>query len=504
MSAKQLDFYDTYPIKIAKNGRLKSKFIKDSKKEIKDGYSLVCDVDATHSGTLINNRIYPPKAMRRGIKSWTNPYKKPVLVNHDEYEDPIGRVISAKYVKTPMAKDSDDYSPILEESEGYGYQRLTLKVTDAEAIQKVLDGRYETVSVRMSTNHAVCSICNRDWSGEDGPCEHMPGGTYEDKLAYITTGDLTYKEVSFVNIPADEYAGVGEAVVSEGKDALEFNLYANNDSERVLQDMKTGANLYEILDSENIQEDEIVSYLLDKSNKSTTINDNEEEDVNLTDLTKDQLVNLEVVKELVKEAVDAAVVESDKKCEDAKKACKDSLDVASKELEDLKKFKEAADLKEKEMADKAKLEEEEKAKAGSGASDNVQAGAEEIKALQDENKKILDENVRINAELHKMIAERLYDLKVSLRKPDVAGVTTPDARGTKIEEFSQRSVDSLKDQIKDLLIEQSNVRITGTDGKQVINPSISRSDVTNEVMEDKKKVKEGKHDTLTRLFPKSK
>jgi hypothetical protein len=103
-----------------------------------------------------------------------------------------------------------------------------------------------------------------------------------------------------------------------------------------------------------------------------------------------------------------------------------------------------------------------------------------------------------------MVAERLYDLKKSLRKPDVVGITTPDARNVKIEEFAQRSIDSLKDQINDLLVEQNNAHVAGNDGKALENPSISQSDLTNEVLEDKKKTREGKHDTLTRLFPKAK
>jgi hypothetical protein len=83
-------------------------------------------------------------------------------------------------------------------------------------------------------------------------------------------------------------------------------------------------------------------------------------------------------------------------------------------------------------------------------------------------------------------------------------ISTPDARDKKIEEYAQRSVSSLKDQIKDLQIEQETALATGLGGQDVENPAISQSDVTNEVLEDKKKTREGKQDTLTRLFPKSK
>jgi hypothetical protein len=544
---KQLELYDNFPIKVNVSTQNRNIILSDSKKEVKNGYALVCEVNATHAGTLINNRIYPPDAMKKGIRTWTSPYKKPVLTNHDDTKDPIGRVISARYEKTPKGMDREDYKPILRESEGYGFQRLTVKITDPEAIQKILDGRYETVSVRMSTDHCFCSICNTDWSDGE-PCEHTPGSKYDGKLAYMTTGDLSYRELSFVNIPADEYAGVKEAIIAEHKDAAQVSVYANNDEEKVLADLGSGSNLYTLLDAE-VESDDVVTYLLDKSNKTRKID--KEEDVKLSELTKEQVQDLEVVKALVQEAVDKARAEANKALEDAKKECKDSLDKLSAEIEDMKKKKKEEEGKEEdEDAKKKKKEEEEKEEEdakkkkekkeeeeeeeeedkkkkkgsptenkGSGKSGGVKHGAgnqspvgedpgdsleQKVKELEDSNKKVLDENVKINAELHKMVAERLYDLKKMLRKPDVVSISTPDARDKKVEEFAQRSIDSLKDQIRDLQLEQENALATGFNGSGADSPAISPSDLTNEVMEDKKKVREGKQGTLSRLFPKSK
>jgi hypothetical protein len=581
--AKHIELYDTFPVKIKATPKEKSLVMKDSDQEIKKGYSLICEVNATHSGTIINNRIYPPESMKKGIRSWTAPYKKPVLTNHDDTQDPIGRVIAAKYLKTERGMTDMDYKPILRESEGYGYQRLTIKVTDPSAIQKILDGRYETVSVRMSTDHCICSICGTDWSGGEGPCEHTPGTKYEGKLAYMTTGDLSYREVSFVNIPADEYAGVKEAVMSDSQNVSEVSLYANNDSEKVLSDLGSGNNLYVLLDAEAEASDDVVTYLLDKSNKAKQIN--KEEDVKLTELTKDQLKDLDQVKDLINEAVDKAK----KDCEEAIKVAaakvqKDAEDAkAQKDLEDAKAKEEAdklaadalaaeaEDKKKKESAKEEEKEEGKKTKSGAehekgesekkeeeeeeedkkkkkeeeeeeegeeedkkkkkkesptenkkeGKTGGVKHGAgnigptgedpgdsvdltQKVQELEDTNKKVLDENVKINSELHKMVAERLYDLKKVLRKPDVVSVSTPDARNKKVEEFATRSIDSLKDQIKDLLIEQETALAAGFDGRDVENPAISQSDLTNEVMADKKKALTGKQDTLTRLFPKAK
>ena len=568
MPKKMIELYDTFPITVKKfEPSQRENIMKDSKEEIKKGYSLICEVNATHAGTIINNRIYPPDKMKRGIRSWTAPYKKPVLTNHDDTKDPIGRVISGKYLMTPKGlTDGDNWKPILHESEGYGYQRLTVKITDPEAIRKILDGRYETVSVRMSTDSCKCSICGCDWSGSDGPCEHTPGTKYEGKLAYMTTGDLSYRELSFVNIPADEYAGVKEAIIADERDAAEISLYANNDKEKVLSDMSSGENLYTLLDAEAEESDNVVSYLLDKSSKAMTIN--KEEDVDLSKLTKEQLMDLDLVKSLIQENIDnlTATQKTDLK------ELEDKVSTISLELEDakkkMKKEDEEEEEEEKEGEDKEgkdcscgmdegkhtkgcpmyKDEEDEeyevvdgkkvkKAKKGApvpeelpenkgkGKKGGVKHGAgnlspvqedpadphggdsaelnTKVQELEDTNKKVLDENVKINAELHRMVAERLFDLKKILRKPDVVGVASKEARDKKVEEFAQRSIDSLQDQIKDLLVEQDNALITGLMGDTAKSPAISPVDMTNEIMEDKKKIKGTKHDTLTRLFPKS-
>ena len=247
----------------------------------------------------------------------------------------------------------------------------------------------------------------------------------------------------------------------------------------------------------------------------------------------------------MKDEMDAAAAkEKVEDSEDAKKKKKDPEKEEEKEEEDedakkeIKKEEEKEPEKEEEDPEEEEEEEEEKKKGkdkitpgkkkgiapentpenkGKGKEGGVKHGAgnqaptgedpgdsAKIQELEISNKKLLDENVRINAEIHKLVAEKLYDLKKTLRKPDVVSISTPDARDKKIEEYAQRSVSSLKDQIKDLQIEQETALAAGLGGQDVENPAISQSDVTNEVLEDKKKIKEGKQDTLTRLFPKSK
>ena len=61
------------------------------------GKGLVITYDLSHSGRRINNRIYSTKGQQRGIDSLTNPYQKPILRNHNQSGEPIGRFIGGEW-----------------------------------------------------------------------------------------------------------------------------------------------------------------------------------------------------------------------------------------------------------------------------------------------------------------------------------------------------------------------------------------------------------------------
>jgi hypothetical protein len=214
---------------------------------------LLVQIAATHSGLVTrNNGFYLPDRMRQGAASFTKDYHKPVLLHHEEHEDPIGRIVQADYVDTSGAniqdrfkdfevKDKDgkvlgvindqlikDFTSnkmpygqqvdvvrtllrdtVLQDQgfQGLGYIRILANITQPEAVQKLMDGRYITGSVGASTNKAVCSVCRIDWT-DDGPCDHKPGGIYDEAKCFIIAGDLVYDEYSFVNVPADRHSKV--------------------------------------------------------------------------------------------------------------------------------------------------------------------------------------------------------------------------------------------------------------------------------------------------------
>jgi len=177
--------------------------------------SLKVQIDATHSGVIINNRVYPGKFVRDGHRSFfskanggTSEYDKPILKHHDMYEDPIGRIVDAQYtqLKHGVNFENDFLTPDENGSKGSGVVTITGIIHDAEAIAKILDSRYLSVSAGHSSPYMLCSTCGEDIYC----CEHYPGLRYdqegerdeEGEMCFAITGPLRYNETSFVNLPA--------------------------------------------------------------------------------------------------------------------------------------------------------------------------------------------------------------------------------------------------------------------------------------------------------------
>jgi len=158
------------------------------------------DIEAIHelvTGNFVqftSTELRGSKKKKTGKYSWTYPYDKPVLLNHDQYGgEPVGRVIDAKFSNSTVS--------------GIPAIKLKAEINDPDAIEKIKDKRYQTVSIGAHAKGANCSICNHDWVNE-GWCEHTPGGEYEEGTMSLILKDITFVEVSFVNIPADEFATI--------------------------------------------------------------------------------------------------------------------------------------------------------------------------------------------------------------------------------------------------------------------------------------------------------
>ena len=158
------------------------------------------------NGLTANYNNYSADALEKSLQSWVEPYPKPIILNHDLNSEPIGRVIAAK-----MDKEAD----------GSPYIRLQIAVTDPQAAQKISDQRYLTGSVGGRAGRAICSISGEDLAAEtaDGrpkPVKYKRGQVYKGKLAFADMQDISFKEYSFVNQPADQRSSVRSSKIIDG------------------------------------------------------------------------------------------------------------------------------------------------------------------------------------------------------------------------------------------------------------------------------------------------
>lgn len=221
---------------LSMDSREKVKFI-DSAMESSEGRmgGLVVTYDLSHSGRRINNRVYSPAGQLAGVDSLMLPYPKPILLNHDQSVDPIGRFIGGEWQDLTNlnyqhfenvgqiselrgAFDTYDFEKVYglmkrnnlltnANYSGLGRIRVQANIRDPKAIEKFLDGRYMTFSAGSTTDKHVCSICYSDWAQGDF-CEHRHGKIYDNEICVFMTGSFQILEGSVVNTPADDLSQI--------------------------------------------------------------------------------------------------------------------------------------------------------------------------------------------------------------------------------------------------------------------------------------------------------
>jgi len=218
---------------------------------------LLVTLNLSSSGRRINNRIYTPKGQRAGVDSWTTPYPKPMILNHDKSVDPIGRLVSAEWVSNQDqalkffdnvsqfmqlqdAFDSDSPQRIYKAMKkaklltnrawpGLGALHGATRVVDEAAIEKFLDGRYLTFSAGTHTDRYACGICGDDWA-QGEICDHRPGQITDGDIGIFVTGIFNGDEVSVLNMPANDFSQV---LSMEFIDSVDASRQISEDSRRI-------------------------------------------------------------------------------------------------------------------------------------------------------------------------------------------------------------------------------------------------------------------------------
>jgi hypothetical protein len=389
-----------------------------------------------------------------------------------------------------------------QEADGSKFVRLQIAITDPVAAQKVMDKRYLTGSVGGRAGKAICSISGEDLAKEDASgrpkmAKYKRGQVYKGKVAYIEMQELSFKEYSFVNQPADQRSSVRSKAPSSGDVKVndsdwvarssafilsmdEEEVYSVSESKSLFTGMKKkesrpvylqlkGAFLsaMSVQESDNyiINDSALLSSRQDSKNNEensemTVLK--EEEDIlavanelsdDLSSIAADALNKEEaaVEQEVVEAAVEQEVVEADS--EDT---------VATPEVvADAEESKEIS----VEDADKSDVQEEAKSEKAEESTENPDVTQEEeVQPIEDQELKdettvdaveqnddllakvalLEEENKNLKSALHRVLSERVVDAKIA------AGVEAIENRDELIKDHSQRTAASLADSLRDI------------------------------------------------------
>jgi len=377
------------------------------------------------------------------------------------------------------------------EEDGSSFVRLQIAVTDPVAAQKIADKRYMTGSVGGRAGKAVCSISGDDLASEDDNgkprvARYKRGKVYKGKMAFVDMQDISFKEYSFVNQPADQRSGVrgskttdGSAPVADSDNwvakSAAFVLHMDNEdivsineNESILKNMKKkeskpvylhlkGAFLtaLAIQENENVN-NERVSLL---SNEDS-IENKSEENLKMKDVATDDI--LAVTEELSEDlsiitaggskeepAAEAAPTEeAAPAAEEVAPAAQIASAVPNAEEKSTEVPEATEEQSEEAIVDsvKAEISEENKETEGTEAELTSEEVAPEQNAEDSVNKlqALEEENQKLRSALHRTLAERVVDSKIAI------GIESYETREELIADHVKRTASSLADSLRDL------------------------------------------------------
>lgn len=371
--------------------------------------ALDVEMEATHSGKNHNYCIYYEDSMEKDAESFVNPFKKPMLKNHNDYSgEPLGRITQSWFGPSSL---TDERSAI----------HLKARVTDQDAIPKFLDGRYGTVSIGGTMGTVTCNVCGKTIlkDGKFKFCGHWRGESYKDQVCYWGAKDIEYHEVSTVNNPADDFAQIMKVTVVTDSDSKK-----DNKEESTMGGMNTDNKSAE--DAKKIVCD-VIDQLLGNTAASTS-------DSSATSDKKDE--------------VQDSTQTTDAKQDDATTTVNDSEKVAQLEQQ-LADANEKASNLEKELND---------------AKDALAKAQEDLAAAQTEVNDMKDRCMVLATANKEMVADSI------ISKELVSGALTEEAKDSRKEELIAKSMKELTEMQKQTEAGDAKTQRTPA---QVTNPTLA-------------------------------
>jgi hypothetical protein len=482
--------------------------------EAKNGdlpYGIIVDIEASHTtGPTLNNTWYTEKGLRSGIKSWTNPYPKPVLQDHivssngwlgpvsDKGIDPKGRIIGSKLKPLDGIVSEDG-------SKAYTLA-LAAYIPGEEDVAKVLDGRYSTVSIGIVSNKVNCSICGSNIAEEY--CGHMKGRTYEVERDGKTQKEKCYwlinhteaVEVSFVNSPADQSAHVTNVrTTAKGDEKLPSIAQSESNSDLFVL---TGNNIVSTSDNDataiSLKEawEQAQSKLtkeqnnLEKTAEFLTVEELEALSLPGIEESNPEVAELVESDEQTIEEESSEATISEGETEDGEIPSSDDLLAAvegesqpteTEDSTDEEEIKEQSEEKESEDPDfQEKMEE---------LNGKIAEMQEKLDSFTSEKEILVEQNSRLRSALTKMLAEYLTDIELTVGETTAASYQ--DRYDANFAEVSTKPSDVLK-KIHSLREEELN-RVntmmeneTLSSEKEDTNTQLNAEEVLQSVLRERK------------------
>lgn len=435
--------------------------IRDS---IKDGQkikSLTVKMEATHSGIVNGNSwFYTPEGMKNGASSFVTPTNAPVTLEHDPNSPILGRVTDSRYVDYKMKslhiqdRKSSGFRQTIKDHlnsvrgngkyKGLGHIELIAKITDSDAINRILDGEYIGVSVGGTTKSAVCSICGTDKMHSS--CDHKPGHFYDSEKCFLIGGDMKFDHITYTARPADKNAA--SMIIRDSEDVS--SSLSILDFEIITKDNSMKLNLSEVAKSN----DALVQHASDLGIKDFTIQSGD--DISVADYlfgdektfpiaTKEQAaLVLDYLKTKVedgKELQSAVTVVEDKMAEfgeDYTKVIEDMKAAQAAPVEDSKVEEqkvEQSPIDVEQLKDSIALAVVEQLQSVLTVQDSFSSNR--IRTLTQENKRLSEQVNAINVRLRDSLVGQICA---------IAQIEDSD----KINQLKQRTIASLEDKLQDM------------------------------------------------------
>ena len=480
-------------------------------------------IRATHSGYLLNSRVYPGVFMEQSVGSWVTPenggtasYNKPVILNHDQEDvtKVIGRVKGATFTRLQQGNNFlQDYKrPAQGRDHGSGHIIIDTVINDPDAITKILDGRYDTVSTGQKPDAARCNICGFDWATYDPwadsgePCEHRPGKLYQiDKQEYpcfLVTGKLNFREASYITVPAQPNARTLEANLES------LNHFASKDSENqkhIFNSFNDKGSLLgvNLLDAEGHEldltfrdgEDDVMPDIATRFTK-TAIFFPETED-NEMGVKKDQKKTTDTADDILDSWIEDAAKRSDES-DDSNDLGKDTIKDKEENKDEIKDKEDVKDIKDSKPKETVKEAQRVSDAALKEVIDTVRSERDSLKDSTSKLENQLSEKTSLVDTLTTQITDlRTQQLTDASRTLAIVRVITgqkktalkdSEAFNAYVKELSTRSIDSLSDAISDSLPLLQDALKSGGGKAQGIgdveNPTLQHSDTSEDTQGD--------------------